>query len=347
MRKTKLLSLVLACVLSLSVLAGCGGKDAAPAEYPTPEKPLTIQVGYVPPVGEVCDLTINEIKKEVEEKTEGAVILELFPNSQLGNEKVMLDAIMGGTLDAGLISFAQESTAIPEAACFMLPFAFEDSEHYFRVVQTEEFKEKYNEAVGKKGMTFLGVVNGPARGMIAQKPTLTPEDFKGLKVRIMDGEVFADTFAAWGAGTSVIPFGECYTGIQQGVIDAIDMETTMGVLMKFFEVANVFTATNHVIQGNPFIMSTNVWNKLSPEQQEILKTATANGEEFTKAKYPEIAAKFTEQAINDYDLQVYELTDEQRQAFIDSVQPVYEKHREKIGAEFYDWFMDFVASKAE
>ena len=353
----KFLALALASVMSLSLLAGCGGGNGgngggsapapAPADYPTAEKPLTIQVGYVPPVGEVCDLTINEIKKEVEEKTGGAILFELFPNSQLGNEKVLLDAILGGTLDAGLLSFAQMTTVFPEAGTMILPFAFEDSAHYFRTVKDPEFKEHYGAVTNAKNVKYLGVVNGPARGMIAKGPMTKLEDYTGVKVRIMDGEIFADTFAAWGAGTSVIPFGECYTALQQGVIDAIDMETTMGVLMKFFEVAPHYTATNHVIQGNGFIMSNNVWNKMSPEQQQIVQEATNKMEDWTEGKYAELAAHFTEVGKTDYGLEVHQLTDEERQAFVDASQPVYEKHRDKIGVDYYDWFMEFVASKAE
>ena len=360
----KFLTIALALALSLSLLSGCGGggtgsgsgggsgsgsggQSADPANYPTPENPLTIQVGYVPPVGEVCDLTINEIKKVVEEQTGGAVLLELFPNSQLGNEKVLLDAILGGTLNAGLISFAQMTTVFPEAGTMILPFAFEGSDHYFRVVREQEFKEKYDAVTTAKGVHYLGVVNGPARGIIAKQAMTAPADYVGKKIRIMDGEIFADTFGAWGAGTSVIPFGECYTALQQGVIEGIDMETTMGVLMKFFEVAPHYTKTDHVIQGNGFIINTDTWNKLSPEQQEIIQNATNEMETWTESKYAEIAEEYTEIGIRDYNLQIHELTDEERQTFVDLSQGVYEKHRDKIGADYYDWFMAFVASKAE
>ena len=353
----KLLAIALASVMSLSLLAGCGGtggsagggggEPADPSSYPTPENPLTIQVGYVPPVGEVCDLTINEIKKVVEEETGGAIQFELFPNSQLGNEKVLLDAILGGTLDAGLISFAQMTTVFPEAGTMILPFAFDDSDHYFRVVKDQEFKDKYDEVTSAKGVHYLGVVNGPARGIISKEPLTAPGDFSGKKIRIMDGEIFADTFAAWGSGTSVIPFGECYTALQQGVIDGVDMETTMGVLMKFFEVAPHYTKTDHVIQGNGFLISNAVWNKLSPEQQEIIQNATNEMEDWTEQKYPEIAEEYTQIALEDYNLQIHELTEEERQAFVDASQSVYEKHRDKIGGEYYDWFMEFLAARKE
>lgn len=345
--KKKFLSLALASAMSLTLLAGCGGNPGDSADYPTAENPLTIQVGYVPPVGELCDLTINEIKKEVEEKTGGAVLFELFPNSQLGSEKVMLDAIMGGTLDSGLISFAQDSTVVPEAYALSLPFVLQDRDHYFRVVQTEEFKEKFNEVFNQKGLTYLGVVNGSARGMISKTPLTKPEDYKGKMVRIMDSEIYADTFAAWGAGTSVMPFGECYTGLQQGVIDAIDNDVVMGVLMKFYEVAKEYTTVGHNIACNGFIINTNVWNKLSPEQQEILQTATNNGEEYAKATYPGQYDHFMEVALADYKINVHELTPEERQAFVDASQPVYDKYRDKIGAEFYDWFVGLAESQAD
>jgi len=335
---------LVAVVLAAVIMTGCKGKASSggKAAYPTPEKPIKLKMGYDPPAKEVTDLTANEFKRMVEEKTNGAVLFELYPANQLGSMKQMMDGVLSGTIEMTLNPWNMLTTVMPEFNAIILPFNIDNIDLYWKVVGGDEFRKKINEVTTRKGIVFLGVPNGVVRGLITTKPVRNPEDLKGLKVRVMDGPIYTDMFNAWGAGTSVISFAECYTALQQGVIESIDNNPEMGVLMKFFEVAKYYTTTTHIIHGCPMFINQEVWNKLSPEQQNIMIQAGKDMEVFSSGAYKINSEYFDELARKDFGVTIIELDAATRQKWIDMSQPVYKKYRGIIGEEFYDWFMDYV-----
>jgi tripartite ATP-independent transporter DctP family solute receptor len=332
-------------VVGLVVLTGCAKKEAGGSNYPTPEKPITLKMGYDPPSKEITDLAANEFKRMVEERTQGAVKLELYPQNQLGSMKAMLDNLLQGTLEMDLAPWNVLTTVMPEFNVMTLPYNIDSVELYWDVVGTDEFKEKINEVVGKKGLVFLGVPNGVARGLMTKKPIRLPSDLKGQKIRIMDGPIYQDMFGIWGAGTSVISFAEVYTALQQGIIDGLDNTPGMGVLMKFFEVTKSYTATGHLIHGCPMFINKTYWDKLSPEQQGIMKQAAKEMEVFSEQTNIGIEEDFLIQGTNNFGINVINLTSEDIKTWVTVSQPVYEKYRKEIGEEFYTWFMKYVDSK--
>lgn len=336
-------------IIMLLILAGCSdsgtSKGSTEVKFPTPENPIILKMGYDPPPKEITDLTAHEFKRMVEEETKGAVKLELYPQNQLGSMKAMLDGVLSGTIDMTLNPWNMLTTVMPEFNSMILPFYIDSTDLYWAVVGDDEFRDRINKLVNPKGLEFLGVPNGIGRGLIGIKPITVPEDLKGLKVRVMDGPIYTDMFSAWGAGTSVISFGEVYTGLQQGVIDALDNDAGMGVLMKFFEVAKFYTPTSHIIHGCPMFINHEAWKKLSPEQQAIMKSAGKRMEAFSKATYQPILEGFDKQAVEQFGVTYSEFDDATRQIWVDRAKPVYDKYRGVIGAEFFDWFTKFVADK--
>ena len=340
----RITSLFVVVVLLAAVMAGCSnkGKSGGAASYPTPEKPMKLKMAYDPPPKEVTDLTAIEFKNFVEEKTNGALQFDLYPANQLGSMKQMLDGVLSGTIEIVLSPWNMLTTIIPEMNAMILPFNIDTIELYWKVVGGQEFRDKMNELTQPKGIVYLGSPNGICRGLITTKPVRAPEDLRGLKVRVMDGPIYTDMFNAWGAGTSVISFGEIYTAMQQGVIEAIDNNPDIGVLMKLFEVGKYFTFTNHIMHGCPMVVNMDVWNKLSPEQQQIMIQAGKDMEKFSYETYIPVGSGFEDIAESDFGVTFIHLDNATRQRWIDMAQPVYTKYRGIIGAEFYDWFMNYV-----
>ena len=337
----KFISLLIVAVLLITVMTGCRGRDQAGA-YPTSDKPIKLKMGYDPPPNEITDLAAKEFKRMVEARTNGAVIIELYPANQLGSMKQMMDGVLSGTIEMTLNPWNMLTTVMPEFNTMILPFNIDSIELYWKVVTGQEFRDKINELANKKGLVFLGVPNGVLRGLISKRPIRTPADLRGIKIRVMDGPIYTDMFNAWGAGTAVISFAESYTALQQGVIDAIDNNPEMGVLMKFFEVAKYYSPTNHVVHGCPMFINEQYWKKLSPEQQQIMMQAAREMEEFSYKTYMPIGSGFDDIAVKEYGVTFFEVDQETRQKFIDMAQPVYTKYRGVIGEQFYDWFMRYV-----
>lgn len=338
----KIISLVLCMSLAFGLLAGCGDGGKKPSAGGTPENPVTLKLSWPTPVQEYTGLVATKLKEEIESRTDGAVLIELYPQGQLGSEKVVFDGIASGTVDMALTSSNVIATAVPEFNAMVLPFNFDSLDTYWATVKEDEFKEKFNSVCEPKGFQYLGVVNGLPRCIHSLKPMRVPADLAGKKVRIMDGEIYADMFKAWGAGTSTISFGELYPALQQGVVDGHENDTCVGVMMKFSEVTKYIARTNHVIHNTPLIMSNNAWNKLSTEQQDILKEAVSAAQDYAQEIQPGVWEEMEGIATGEMGVTIAELTDDELQQWKDPVMPLYNKYKDVIGADFYNWFMEFV-----
>ncbi|MEY8357941.1 TRAP transporter substrate-binding protein [Anaerotruncus colihominis] len=345
----KIISIALTAILVCSLFAGCSEKaqpDAAPdtadtadaGSYPTPENPITLKFGHISP--DTSDMHANAVlfKETVEEKTGGAVIVEIYPNGQLGGEETMLDSIFSGTMDMGIISANVAATTIPEFNCIVLPFYFDSFEQVGSVIANEEFYQKTAEIVEKKGVHFLGTPLMAARGILNTKHSVrTPEDLKGLKIRVNTGSILADTFDAMGVTTTQLAFGEVYTALQQNVIDGLDNGIFASNMMKFTEVAKYFTNTMHYFQLSPLFISDQAYQKLSPEQRNILRESCKEVEAILVDEANKSDAGAYEVAETELGVEVIHLTDAQFQTFRDLVQPVYDKYVPLIGEEYYDF----------
>ena len=330
----KIISLILALVMALTLVA-CGGQSSK-ADYPTPENPITLKLGHIGPPASSLQIAAETMANEIKEKTNGAVVIEVYPQSQLGDAVVMLDGLSNGTLEMAMVGCNEIATMLPDFYAFCLPFLFNSLDEFINVARDPEITAKANEIMNTKGITLIGFSSGEARGYSnTQHAVHTPADIAGQKVRIMAGSIYDDTFKALGATPSTMAFSELYSALQQGVVQAEDNGADMLTKMKFAEVEKYHTVLNHMIQSNPLLISTEVWNKLSPEQQEVIRTAEANwGNGYLEFMHEQIAASI--QAAKDAGVEVVELTDAEFEAFKTATASVYETYVPQIDASLYE-----------
>ena len=346
----KLTALILTLSLLASMLAACGGQPSQPSGSNAPaatgeQEAMTIQWAFTPPSGSNDEKWHHVVGDRVNENTSGAITYEYYPNGTLGNEKVTLEGVISGTINQASISPNVVATVMPEMNVLCLPFVFDSLEHYYDVVSSEEYYEKMNEAANKVGMQYLGVDLAVPRNIsLKGDPVIVPSDAKGQVLRVMDGTIYTDMMKLWGLGSSVISYGETYTAMQQGVIDGIENSNDGNLTMKFTEVVDNTTNTYHVYHTQATFMNLNLWNSLTAETQEAIHQAFLDTYPEVKEEMPVLAEESAQQ-VRDAGVEVYDLTDEQRQEWIDASQPLYEQYRSVIGEEFYDWFIDFVDSK--
>lgn len=355
----KLIVSALSTAMVLTMLAGCSGfgsgsqttpapsangDPAVTADYPTAEKPLTIKMGYSSPPNSITDVNFNMYADAVKEATDGAILFELYPNSQLGNEKVLLEGVMSGTVEAAALSANTMATAIPEMNALCLPFLVPTYQDFWNIVTNQEFVDGMNKVLIPNGVEFLTTSTTAARAVTTMKPVRSPDDFKGMKIRVMDGQIYTDIFANFGCGTTVIPFPECYAGLQQGVIDGLDVDLGMSVSMKFFEVAKYQTNINHVFHATCVLINNGIMSKCSPEQQAAIRDCVSviwdTGLERMEVDFTDKTAQ-----AEDMGVEFVVLTDEEREVFREASQPIYDKYKDIIGEDFYTWYTEFVASK--
>jgi len=351
----KLFAFVLAAVMMLSCVA-CGGKTEAPSSsgapaakeesnYPTPEKPVTVKWGMsVSPTNQAF-INAQVVADHVKEATGGAVIVELYPNSQLGNEAAMWEGILSGTIDMANISTGTRSATIPEFESFTLPCVFGNAETFWNVLAQPEFRETFSQYTSAKGVVFVGISSMFTRGIASKEQVVTPADLNGKKLRIMSGHTYSDMFESWGAGTVIMGFNEVYTALQQGVIDGLCVDVGGAVDQKFFEQAPYFVNTFHSFHCSPGVMRSGLWESLSPEQQQAFvdgyKKVAETGVDTYYAELESSTAKAEEMGVT-----FTYLTDAQKQEWVDQVAWMYDGY-EHIPAEFLEWFMGFIEANKQ
>ena len=341
MKKVFCLVTALALVLSL---AGCGADTgtAGTDSYPTPENPITIKWGLSVSTANQAYLNAQVVADHVMEATDGAVVIELCPNSQLGNESAMWEGILSGTIDMANITTATLAATIPEFEAFTLPFVFHNTETFWNVVSQDEFLQTFADTTAERGAVMVGISSMFTRGIATKEPVTLPSDLSdnGMKLRIMSGHTYADMFASWGAGTISLPFNEVYTALQQGVIDGLCVDIGGAVDQRFFEQAPYFVDTFHSFHCSPGVMRTSLWNSLSPEQQQAFTDGYKLVAETAVDTYYTDRDASTQKAL-DMGVTFTYLTPEQRQVWIDAVSWMYEDY-EYLDSEFQSWFMDFI-----
>lgn len=312
-----------------------------------------IKFGHVAPPFHGQHQGTLKFAEVVKEKTNGAYDIQVFPLGQLGGERSMAEQVQMGTLQMASITTAVLSNFVPEAAALDLPFLWPDRKTAYAVLDDPQFQEKFFSYFPEKGFVAIGYTENEFRHLNNTKRTIRkPEDVAGLKLRLMEAPIFLDSFKQLGAVPVPMPFPEIYNALEQGVIDAQDNPFYTSVLMKFTEVAKHVTLTNHTLTECVIVVNRDFWNGLSPEVQKIFREAAREciltNRSVTAAQFqklPKLGISLDEYA-KQHNIEVVELTPEERGAFRAAMRPVYDKYKPQIGAEFFDFLLNKVEEHA-
>jgi tripartite ATP-independent transporter DctP family solute receptor len=291
---------------------------------------MNIKVAHVVNEQDAFHLCALKFKEVVETETGGEITVTIFPNAKLGDERALLENMKMGAVDAGIITSGPIINFLPEFGIFDLPFLFRSPEHAYAVLdgpigqgmlQSMESQGWVGLAYGERG--FRNLTN-------SKRSVQTPEDMKGLKIRLMQNPVYVESFKLLGANAVPMAWTEALTALQQGTIDGQENPLNVIVSFKLFESQKHLSLTRHAYAPNVIMMSKITWNRLSPEQQEIVKKAAAEAAWANRNYDNEKAAEWL-QFLKDQGMDVVENPD--LGAFRQAVQPIYDKYEEKFGKE--------------
>lgn len=161
------------------------------------------------------------------------------------------------------------------------------------------------------------------RNLTCKKEVTAPEDMKGIKIRTMDSQYHMQHFNAFGASATPMAMSEVYTALQQGTIDAQENPYTNIVNSRFYEVQDYVVETQHIYDADPLMVSTITWGKLSDDQKSILEEAAKEATAWEREEVLKDVDK-DKQTILDSGTKIIELTDDQRAAFREAAQEVYD-----------------------
>lgn len=210
---------------------------------------------------------------ELEKNSDGALKLEIYPNQQLGSERQCLELLQIGSLDMTKVSAAVMENFSPNMKVLGLPFLFKNKEHTFNVLDGEVGKELLDG--GKKyWLKGLGYYDAGSRSFYTKEaPVEKPENLKGLKIRVMESVTAMNMVNNLGGSPTPISYGELYTALQQGVVDGAENNPPSFFLSRHYEVCKFYSLDEHTTIPDVLIMSTHLWDKLSPKEQVWMQKA--------------------------------------------------------------------------
>jgi len=277
---------ILLFVLAASLLAftGCQKKEQAAA---APDKPVVLKYGELNPDGNLMTETAREFAKIVEEMSKGSLIIDVYPGSQLGDERVETQALQMGAQDmfrANTVSLADYGAKMSNI--FALPYLFRDREHLWKVLNGP-IGEKILADVQSSGSKMVGLgywEEGARNFFFTKKPVTKLSDLQGQKIRVPQTQMLMDTVEALGGSPTPISYSELYTSLQTGVVDGAENPPTGYFSNNFFEVAPYYVLDGHTYSPSMLVISEMTWNKLSDEHKKVLKDATLAAGRFNAGK---------------------------------------------------------------
>jgi tripartite ATP-independent transporter DctP family solute receptor len=225
--------------------------------------------------------------QKVEEYSRGKMRVDIYPSGQLGNERELIELLQIGSLAMTKVSTAPMEAFVPEMKIFGIPYLFRDSEHRWKVLSGPIGQRLLlaGEPFFLRGMCYYDA--GARSFFTINKPIRTPEDLKGMKIRVMKSITSVAMVNALGGSPTPIPFGELYTSLQQGVVDGAENNVPSFYLSRHYEVCKYLSLDEHTAIPDILLMSTIVWNRLTRQQQEWLQKAVDDSVVYQKKIWQE------------------------------------------------------------
>ncbi|QJA10128.1 TRAP transporter substrate-binding protein [Romboutsia sp. CE17] len=239
-----------------------------------------------------------EFEKYVEEKTNGEIDVQIFPNELLGATAQAVELSQTGAVDLVVAGLGSLESFNKSYTVFNLPYIMDSTEHYHAVMNDEEIMNPVYESTRESGFIGLTWFDAGVRNIYTtKKVVMKPEDLKGLKIRVQTSPSNVKMLQALGASPTPMSFGEVYTGLQQNVIDGAENNELALINNKHGEVAKHYSYNMHAMLPDILIASTSLLeDKLTEEQAKIVMEAASYANEFEVELWEEAAAEAKEKA---------------------------------------------------
>ncbi len=210
---------------------------------------------------------ILEFQKALDRNSKGTLKVKIFPDSQLGSEREVLELLQIGSVAATKVSAATLSNFVPEYHLLGIPYLFRDKQHQFDVLEGPIGK-----SILEKGSKFwlrgLCYYDAGSRSFYtSEKAIRTPDDLKGLKIRVMNNQMAINMVNSMGGSATPLSYSELYTAIQQGVVDGAENNPPSFVSSNHYEISKYYTLDQHSSVPDVLLIGTKYWKKLSEEEK--------------------------------------------------------------------------------
>lgn len=351
----KVLALALSMALIVTTFTGCSGnssknapadstatqetkeeaatteetKDAEKTEAPAEQ--IVLRLSEAHPADYPTTLGDLEFARLVEERTEGRIKIEVYYGGQLGDEKSSIEQCQFGAIDFARVSLSPVAEFSKDLNALMMPYMYRDADHMWKVLDGEIGSEllKSVEASDLVGLAFYD--SGSRNFYNSKKEVKSVADLKGLKLRVQENQLMMSLVEALGGSPTPMAYAEVYSALQTGVVDGAENNFPSYVSSAHYEVAKYITIDEHSMIPEIVIGSLTTMEKLSPEDQEIIKQAAKDSEALEKEEWAKYSEKSLQDATNAGCTITY-LDEAAIAEFKAAVQPIYDE----LGADYAD-----------
>lgn len=344
----KKIRVILASILVIAIMAGCGNSsststttEAAQSDAEENADTDSSGSGEIAPVGDPIELTFGHGQAEshpyqlaalyfkdlVEENSGGSISVVVAANGTLGDERESVEALQMGTMDITVAVASALSGFYSDMDVFNMPYLFTSREEAFEILDGDIGTSIFNGLLDQ-GIRVFGTYDLGFRDMTNSiRPITTPEDCEGIRIRTLESSVCVDALDALGMDAVSMSFSELFTALQTGAVDAQENPLFTIYNSRYYEVQKYLSLTEHFYPVCPLMISDITWNKLSSEQQTIVEDALRKSVDYER----ELAAEQLEEMLQGCIDNGMEVNEVDKTPFIEAVQPVYEKYDSQFG----------------
>jgi tripartite ATP-independent transporter DctP family solute receptor len=292
------------------------------------EAQIVAKLSGIQPLDHPSSFAEKFFAEQVALLTNGALKVENYHNTQLGDAVANVQSVRNGTIGFTVVSASNLNQVVPAMDMFSLPFLFKTEAHFWWFLAQPQAEEVVK-ALEEKGVKKLAYIDSGSRNFFTQKPVKTPADLKGQKIRVMASPVMVRTMEAMGATGVPVAWAELYTALQTGVVDGAENNHPSVVAKKFFEVSKYYTLDEHMRIPDLLVVSMKLYNQLNEQQ----KQAVVKAGELTQA-YMRGAWKISEfKDLQELKSKFTQIIEVDKQPFIDSVSRLVGDESKRLGVE--------------
>lgn len=300
------------------------------AAAPLTASALELTAAHVNPPGEPSNIAFEELAKKLAQSKTG-LSLKVFPQGQIGDEKDAIEQVRLGAISMTTVASSNLSAFAPSVGVFDIPFLFQDASTQPWVVADGPIGKEIAAKIEKEsGLKVLGWWSAGMRHTFTRKTDVkTPADLANQKIRVIGSPVYIDTFNALGAKATPMPYGEVYTALATGTVDAAENDSSGYRNMRFYEQAPHLSLTGHFFLYKVVVANADAINQLTPEQRAefdaIFKEVTAHQRDLFRTNFDSDIAFLKSKGVT--------VTEPDKAAFIAATKPVAEKFAKKFGED--------------
>ncbi|WP_326907624.1 TRAP transporter substrate-binding protein [Sedimentibacter sp. MB31-C6] len=316
------------------LLVGCGENTTSPTAGGDQET-YNWRFAHEENNGSIQDVYVKKFVEVLEEKSGGKINIDIYPVGQIGDATQQAELLQNGGLEFAMVSPGNTGTIVPENQLFSLHFLFSENMDVNREVfkTSKALNEILSDKYLEKNIQVLSYWTEGPMEWTTKNPVNTPEKWKGVKMRTMPSPMIVASYEAYGANPTPVPYMEVYSGLQLNMIEGQENPISAIQEMKFYEVQDYLTLGSSSLYVTCTCVNPEFFNGLPEDIQQMILDTADELVDFSFEAQADLNGGALDLIKADSDIEVVELTKEERAAFKEASKSAYDKYIEMVGAD--------------